>query len=68
MLLHDMESPHIRHGNSLGKNILDFTDKDQFDEAPLQRKREIGHNEFFSERPEKLRDSRLVHGLHHVQG
>ncbi len=31
MLLHDIDSPDIKHGNSLGKNILDFTDKDRFD-------------------------------------
>lgn len=30
MLLHDIDSPDIRHGNSLGKNILDFTDNDRF--------------------------------------
>ena len=31
MLLHDIDSPDIKHGNSLGRNILDFTDKDRFD-------------------------------------
>ena len=31
MLLHDIESHDIRHGNSLGRNILDFTDRDRFD-------------------------------------
>ena len=31
MLLNDIDTPDIRHGNSLGKNILDFTDKDRFD-------------------------------------
>lgn len=31
MLLHDIDSPDIRHENSLGRNILDFTDKDRFD-------------------------------------
>ena len=30
MLLHDIDSPDIKHGNSLGRNILDFTDKDRF--------------------------------------
>lgn len=31
MLLHDIDSPDIRHGNSLGNNILDYTDTDRFD-------------------------------------
>ena len=31
MLLHGIDSPDIRHGNSLSKNILDFTDEDKFD-------------------------------------
>ena len=31
MLLHGIDSPDIWHGNSLGKNILDFTDEDKFD-------------------------------------
>ena len=31
MLLHDMENPDVNHGNSLTKNVLDYTDKDKFD-------------------------------------
>lgn len=31
MLLHDIDSPDIMHANSLGRNILDFTDNDRFD-------------------------------------
>ena len=31
MLLHGIDSPDVRHGNSLSKNILDFTDEDCFE-------------------------------------
>lgn len=31
MLLHGIDSPDITHGNSLGKNILDYTEEDKFD-------------------------------------
>lgn len=31
MLLHDMENPNINHGNSLLKNVLDYTEDDKFD-------------------------------------
>lgn len=31
MLLHDMDEPEIHHGNSLYKNVLDYTDDDRFD-------------------------------------
>ena len=31
MLLHGIDSPDIRHGNSLAKNVLDYTDEDKFD-------------------------------------
>ena len=31
MLLHDVDEPNIVQGNSLGKNVLDFTEKDKFD-------------------------------------
>lgn len=31
MLLHDIEVPNIYHTNSLKHNLLDYTDKDQFD-------------------------------------
>ena len=31
MLLHGIDSPNVRHGNSLSRNILDFTDEDCFD-------------------------------------
>ena len=31
MLLHGMENPNVNHGNSLTKNLLDYTEKDQFD-------------------------------------
>ncbi|MBQ9389545.1 MAG: N-6 DNA methylase, partial [Synergistaceae bacterium] len=30
MLLHDIDSPDIKHANSLAKDILDYTDKDRF--------------------------------------
>lgn len=31
MLLHDIDIPKIEHGNSLLRNVLDYTDKDKFD-------------------------------------
>lgn len=31
MLLHDIDTPKIEHGNSLLFNVLDYTDKDQFE-------------------------------------
>lgn len=31
MLLHDIDMPQIYHGNSLTRNVLDYTDKDKFD-------------------------------------
>ena len=31
MLLHDVENPNINYGNSLAKNLLDYTDRDKFD-------------------------------------
>ena len=31
MLLHDVEFPEIYHGNSLTKDVLDYTEKDKFD-------------------------------------
>ena len=31
MLLHDIENPDIVHGNSLIKDVLDYTDRDKFD-------------------------------------
>ena len=31
MLLHNIESPEIYHGNSLTKDVLDYTEKDKFD-------------------------------------
>jgi len=31
MLLHGMENPNVAHGNSLTNNLLDYTEKDQFD-------------------------------------
>lgn len=31
LLLHDIDEPHIDHGNSLDKKVLDYTEKDQFD-------------------------------------
>ena len=31
MLLHGVDVPRIYHGNSLSKNVLDYTDKDKFD-------------------------------------
>lgn len=31
MLLHGVENPNVNHGNSLLKNVLDYTDKDKFD-------------------------------------
>ena len=31
MLLHDIDTPNIEHGNSLLYNVLDYTDKDQFE-------------------------------------
>ncbi len=31
MLLHDLDVPNIFHGNSLLKNVLDYTDEDRFD-------------------------------------
>ena len=31
MLLHGIDSPDVHHGNSLGKNVLDYTDEDKFD-------------------------------------
>mgnify|MGYP004592023169 CR=1 FL=1 len=31
MLLHDMENPAIVHGNSLLKNVLDYTEEEKFD-------------------------------------
>ena len=31
MLLHDLDVPQIYHGNSLLRNILDYTESDQFD-------------------------------------
>ena len=31
LLLHGMENPNVIHGNSLTKNLLDYTEKDQFD-------------------------------------
>ena len=31
LLLHGMENPNVTHGNSLTKNLLDYTEKDQFD-------------------------------------
>ena len=31
LLLHGMENPNVNHGNSLTKNLLDYTEKDQFD-------------------------------------
>lgn len=31
MLLHGVDVPRIYHGNSLSRNVLDYTDKDKFD-------------------------------------
>ena len=31
MLLNGMENPNVNHGNSLTNNLLDYTEKDQFD-------------------------------------
>ena len=31
LLLHDVDEPNIIHGNSLAKNVLNYTEKDQFD-------------------------------------
>ena len=31
MLLHDIDEPHITYGNSLMKDVLDYTDRDRFD-------------------------------------
>lgn len=31
MLLHDVETPRIEHGNSLTHNVLDYTEDDKFD-------------------------------------
>ena len=31
LLLHDVETPNIIHGNSLTKNVRDYTDKEKFD-------------------------------------
>ena len=31
MLLHGIDNPDIKHGNSLSRNILDYTDEDKFD-------------------------------------
>lgn len=31
MLLHDIDNPRIVHGNSLEKNVFDYTDADRFD-------------------------------------
>ena len=31
MLLHDIDVPHIYHGNSLTKDVLNYTEDDQFD-------------------------------------
>ena len=31
MLLHDLNVPQVFHGNALTHNVLDYTDKDQFD-------------------------------------
>lgn len=31
MLLHDVDSPKVFHGNSLAKDVLNYTDKDRFD-------------------------------------
>jgi len=31
MLLHDLDVPNVFHGNSLLKNVLDYTDDDRFD-------------------------------------
>ncbi len=31
MLLHDVDNPRIIHGNSLEKNVRDYTEKDRFD-------------------------------------
>ena len=31
MLLHDIETPKIYHGNSLTHNLLNYTDADKFD-------------------------------------
>lgn len=31
MLLHDLDVPQVHHGNSLLRNILDYTESDQFD-------------------------------------
>ena len=31
MLLHDIDSPHVYHGNSLTKDVLNYTDADKFD-------------------------------------
>ena len=30
MLLHDIDSPHVNHGNSLTKDVLNYTDDDKF--------------------------------------
>ena len=31
MLLHDIDSPQVNHGNSLTKDVLNYTDNDKFD-------------------------------------
>lgn len=31
MLLHEVDEPRVYHGNSLAKDVLDYTEKDQFD-------------------------------------
>lgn len=31
MLLHDIDSPNIEHGNTLEKNVRDYTNKDKYD-------------------------------------
>ena len=50
MLIHDIESPFIYHGNSLERNVKDYKDEDKFDIVLMQFLNCVGLDKFEDEK------------------
>ncbi len=69
LLLHDLDVPRVYHENSLLKDVLDYTEDDQFEVIlmpPLWRQRESRREKTLPQRPGQQRDRRPVPVRHHV--
>lgn len=68
LLLHGLDVPRVYHDNALVRDVLDYTEADQFDAVlmnpPLWRQREGGCEEPLPRRPGQQRDRRPLHGRH----